>query len=615
MEIRIKSQRNTQPLIGLFIDNLFYEYAFLIRAGVKTKIHETGGMLISFMGGRLHNPYRNDRLKSVVYQLARSQNIDGIITVSSSIATYLNKKQYESFIKSFDPLPIVNIGEFIDGYLNVKVDNYNGMGELITHCIKVHGCKKIAIIKGPENHEDAITRFAAYKDTLKENNISFNPDRVVNGSFYTDCGRTAVIELMDHRKTEFDVLLCSNDYVAITAIQELQRRGLRVPQDVIITGFDNINTCRNMHIPLTTVHQPCFDLGYQAMENLYNLIGGCQSRTSIELACRFIARQSCGCKTHELKTESTDTGTSLSSVRLNMLDINLSALKQKTAGITNFQEFEEIIYTSLPQFGVKSCFIFVYDHEKSTPAAESSMLLMGYENYKILNARFHNPCEVPEHIIPFCKNRIDNQDMVYIYPMVHREELLGYVFYIIDGKGEIIGVNTRYNEASICELLTQELAASMYSLKATKINEKISHKGVTPQSAFCSDYDNGYNLSEVQTEQYFNRLIAYMEKEKPYINDELSLYDLARELNIPRSYLSYVINKYAQVNFYDFLHSYRVKQAKTILSDSRYDDMSILDVAFNCGFKAKSTFNKIFKKQTGMTPTDFRNKNMMLVNV
>ncbi|MBN1799233.1 MAG: substrate-binding domain-containing protein [Spirochaetales bacterium] len=611
--MQVNSQHKPQPLIGLFIDNLFYEYAFLIREGVKTKIHETGGMLICFMGGRLDNPFCNDKLKSVVYRLARSQSIDGIITVSSSIGTYIDKRQYELFIKSFAPLPIVNIGEFIDGYLSVKADNYNGMRELVTHCIREHGCKKIAIIKGPENHEDAITRFTAYKDTLKEHNISFNPGIVVNGSFDADYGRTAIIELMDHRKTEFDALLCSNDYVAITAIQELQRRGLRVPQDIIITGFDNINTCKQLHTPLTTVHQPCFELGYQAAENLSSLLGGNIKQTSIELACRFIARQSCGCKNHEFTSEYVNAESCLSSVRLNMLDTSLSTLKEKTSNVIHFHELEEIIYESLPQFGIKSCFIFVYDAKKTTPDSESSMLILGYENYNILNAKYHNPCEVTEHIISFCKNRINKQDSVYIYPMFHRERLLGYVFYIIDVKEEINAVNTRYNEASICELLTQELAATVNSLEDYKKSKKVENKGIAAQSALYADDNNGYNLSEVQTEQYFNRVITYMEKEKPYIDDEISLYDIARKLSIPRNYISYVINNNAGITFYDFINSYRVKEAVKLLSEKKYEDMNILDVAFNCGFKAKSTFNKIFKLHTGMTPSDFKKQNKILV--
>ncbi|MEJ2664295.1 MAG: substrate-binding domain-containing protein, partial [Spirochaetia bacterium] len=605
----VKSENSTRPLIGLFVDKLYYEYSFLIGEGVKAKIKEMGGRLIFFVGGLVNNPFRNDRLKCLVYQLARSQDIDGIISVSSVIATNINKKQYTSFIKSFDPPTIVNIGASVNGYFNIEADNFNGIRQMVTHCIKAHGCKKIALIKGPENHEEVKARFATYKDTLKEYNITFNPDIVINGSFYTDCGRTAIIELLDKRKAEFDAVLCANDYVAITAIQELQRRGLRVPQDIIVTGYDNINSCNHLHLPLTTVHQPCFEMGYQAAQNLYSQFDGKRKPTGIKLPCRFIARQSCGCNNHDHEAEAAAMGNCLSSVRLNMLNTNLSAFKKKTTGIMNFHEFKEIIYESLPQFGVKTCFVFVYDPQKITPAVESSMLVMGYKNYQILDTKNHNTCKAPEHIMPFCKKRMDNQDTMYAYPLVFRDELFGYVFYIIDEKGEKNGGGTGYNEGSICELLTQELAASLNSIKHYKLRKKTAHNSVLTQSAFCADYETAYNLSDAQTEQYFDRLITYMEKEKPYINDRLTLYDLARELKIPRSYLSYSINKYAKSNFYDLLHSFRVKEAKNILSDSRYDGISILDVAFNCGFKAKSTFNKIFKKQTGMTPTDFRSKN------
>jgi AraC-like DNA-binding protein len=436
---------------------------------------------------------------------------------------------------------------------------------------------------------------------------------VINGSFYADFGRTAVIQLLDHRKAEFDALLCSNDYVAVTAIQELKRRGLRVPQDIIITGYDNIHTCRHIHMPLTTVHQPCFELGYQAAEYLCSLLDGNKNQTSIELPSRFIARQSCGCKEQEATTEYINMQSSSSGIRLNMLDITLSGFKKKITNIMHFHELEETMYQSFPQFAVKSCFIFVYDAAKTAHTSVSPMLLLGYENYKLLDAGSHNVRVVPEQIIPFCKQRINRQDIVYIYALVHGEKLLGHAVYAIDAKEDTYGISTRYNDGSLCELLTQELAATLNSVNDYKKCKKVENTGSNVQHTLNSNYSNGYKLSGDQEEQYFNSIISFMEKEKPYINDDLSLYDLARETDIPRSYLSYVINKYAGVNFYDFLHKYRVKEAKTILSDKRYNDLRILEIAYNCGFKAKSTFNKIFKKQTGMTPSDFKKQKKILV--
>jgi DNA-binding LacI/PurR family transcriptional regulator len=152
MEIHVKSKYKTRPIIGMFINNLFNEYSFLIHKGVKTKVYDSGGILICLMGGSLNNPFHSYNQRGAVYNLAQSKSLDGLIILSSSIGSYIERKHYESFINTFDPLPIVNIGKIIDGYFNVKANNYHSMCELVTHCIKKHGCKKIAMIKGPEKN-------------------------------------------------------------------------------------------------------------------------------------------------------------------------------------------------------------------------------------------------------------------------------------------------------------------------------------------------------------------------------------------------------------------------------------------------------------------------------
>lgn len=102
------------------------------------------------------------------------------------------------------------------------------------------------------------------------------------------------------------------------------------------------------------------------------------------------------------------------------------------------------------------------------------------------------------------------------------------------------------------------------------------------------------------------RLLMFMETERPYLDEELSLQKLSLLVNISAHRLSEVINQDLNTNFYRLINAYRVEEVKRKLRNPEFDKYSILGIAFESGFNSKSTFNKIFKEETGMTPSEFK---------
>ena len=96
-----------------------------------------------------------------------------------------------------------------------------------------------------------------------------------------------------------------------------------------------------------------------------------------------------------------------------------------------------------------------------------------------------------------------------------------------------------------------------------------------------------------------------MVKEKPYLNGKLTLKEVADSLDISENHLSQVINGQLHVNFFDFINEYRVELVKAKMNDPDYNHYTLLGVAMDCGFNSKSSFNAIFKKMTGLTPTEY----------
>lgn len=113
-------------------------------------------------------------------------------------------------------------------------------------------------------------------------------------------------------------------------------------------------------------------------------------------------------------------------------------------------------------------------------------------------------------------------------------------------------------------------------------------------------------LTPERSERYLKRLREVMEAERPYADGGLTLQKLADKLSVPAQHLSQVINERTGQTFSDFVNAYRVEEAKRRLSDPRARHFTVLSIAEEVGFSSKSSFNLVFKKHTGMTPSEFR---------
>lgn len=120
-------------------------------------------------------------------------------------------------------------------------------------------------------------------------------------------------------------------------------------------------------------------------------------------------------------------------------------------------------------------------------------------------------------------------------------------------------------------------------------------------------YENS-GLSELDLQQLYEKLMQSMKVDKPFLNPELSLSILAKTLAVSPNYLSQVINDKVGMNFYDYINSNRVTEFKQRLHLPKYSHYKLVEIAFDCGFSSKASFNRNFKKITGMTPSAFRDQ-------
>lgn len=120
---------------------------------------------------------------------------------------------------------------------------------------------------------------------------------------------------------------------------------------------------------------------------------------------------------------------------------------------------------------------------------------------------------------------------------------------------------------------------------------------------------NFYDDYEADAE-YVDRIVKFMDAEKPYLKSNITLDTLSEMLDVPARELTALLNGHFKMNYYEFINNYRIKEAKEILK--MHKDQTISDVYLAVGFNSKSVFNTFFKKNTGMTPSEYRKESIMI---
>lgn len=307
---RDKKKRLT---IGLLISNTSDVYTRLIWPGVAEELREKDANLIIFSGNPVFSGssllYRHygqdfsqqpvssfDYQSNIIYEMIDPESIDALILATGSLShSGGNDEELSRFLARLGSIPMVSIAIPLEGIPSVLVDNKKGLQDAVDHLIDSHGYRRIAFIRGPENHREAQDRFQAYLNSLEGHGIAVDESIIYQGDFMWHSGMEAAKHLMETRGSRFDAVVAANDSMAISAMTYFQSRGVKVPGDVAVTGFDNIELAKYSFTPLSTVGQPFHWQARKAAEIAIDLASGRHTTDSVILPAEFIPRSSCGC--------------------------------------------------------------------------------------------------------------------------------------------------------------------------------------------------------------------------------------------------------------------------------------------------------------------------------
>jgi DNA-binding LacI/PurR family transcriptional regulator/signal transduction histidine kinase len=266
--------------------------------GVVDMAREQDANVICFRGGAMHSPHEFESQANVLYDLVSAERLDGLVIWSSNVALYLTPEETTEFLARYHPLPAISCQYAAPGVPSVLQLDAHGVREAIVHLVKVHGCRRIAFLRGPEAHFGAQARYQGYVDALRELGMPLNPNIVSSPVEWSD-GAMAIAALLDERKlrpmADFDAIIAPSDSIMLTAMTALQAREISIPGQVAVVGFDDSLEAGMAMPALTSVVTPFYELGRQAVVLLLARLDGRQIPERTYLPSALIVRQSCGC--------------------------------------------------------------------------------------------------------------------------------------------------------------------------------------------------------------------------------------------------------------------------------------------------------------------------------
>lgn len=258
-------------VIGIFIfnshryENLMevcsYYYKLLLGVFSESDLHDYSVMVenVYWEGGK------GDQL---LFRKISSGAIDGVIIIPQFSYPYT----FLSYLHSLDfPYVICNPVEDIPPSHVVALDNESGASMAAEYLI-TRGRRKIGMVTGPVNHNEAVLRINGYNRALEKHRIGIRPEWTIEADFTISGGYKAGKQLFTGTKEYPDGILCGNDYTAAGLMRVVHERGLRIPDDIAVIGFDNNEVCIAVYPALTTIENPTYEIGVRSARRLVEVI-------------------------------------------------------------------------------------------------------------------------------------------------------------------------------------------------------------------------------------------------------------------------------------------------------------------------------------------------------
>lgn len=285
--------------IGVFISHIFGDYQQKLCQGIFDEALEYGYQVEVFASTDGENPGTLSGEESIL-KIAPCQEFDGIIFINTTYLEVKLEEKIRQYLQQTDMPPVLFINQDSALSNNVLLDNHSPFAELAEHFIKVHKSRRICFLGCQSEPEANTERINIFKTTLSNNGISCGKNDIYSCNY----GISHVKEAWDFfcEQGQPNAIMCYNDRIALDLMYILLEMGISIPQDLAVSGCDNLSISQNITPTLTTITFPTYEVGQEALKRLIRMIDGNAEKTPTVVKASATIGCSCGCnyrKSHD----------------------------------------------------------------------------------------------------------------------------------------------------------------------------------------------------------------------------------------------------------------------------------------------------------------------------
>ena len=509
--------------IAVIVSTIDEEYQSGILSGIRQYAFANSITLEIFVAfGNIGSDQNHDIGEYNIFSLAKFKRFDGVILLINTIqsATYL--EEILQRVRNAG-IPAVCIDKDVEGLYSIKIDNEAAMRSMVEHFIECHGCTRINYISGPENNIESRERLKAYQTVLREHHIPIEPERIYRGQFTSKDGVAAVQKFMHSPLETPEVIVCANDNMAVAAVNALMRMGIRVPEDIMVSGFDNTYNARNYAPAMTSVERPLERVGQLACQKIIAHLRGETPERSTTLETRCCFSQSCGCNTAPILDM--DEFKKRNYVTLESFENDSSLTSRLASSLTDCKSLEDYVQhlkPFIPEFRCEEFYLCLCDSWKQGIMADETeenyllhilspqhFITKGYGKNILVPLAYKNGefISVPDfpavEMLPNLFDESNPSGNYYFFPLHFRERCTGYC---------VIKNSEFPNSSKLFHNCMIDIANSLESVRKIICLDRVTQKLNKLYTIDPLANINNRNGFRIATQQPFNRCI---EQQKP----------------------------------------------------------------------------------------------------
>jgi len=562
---------NRKPLIGMIVPILARNHIRSIVRGALAQVSVCGCdcIVLAPLCHFTQCAPAHAAAEQAIYDLIRSDAFDGFLyvkddtTMGPAVITAVEKHLLDTnkYVMTVDERE----HPFFD---STQYDDYDDFSKIVRHLIEVHGYRKIYCLTGPKVRFQAQTRLQAYQDQMMEHGLYFDESYYCYGTFWVDSAAAYAQRIISGELSRPEAVVCGNDASAMAFIKTLTAAGIRVPDEIAVTGYDGYPFAANVDITLTTFNRNHYQLGADAARRLYRNLTGMLCEKARRQKSGFIVGNSCGCSSIPAQQILPEQNDSVSKMWAE--DVFCDDLPYDLATARNLSELlPKAMYHAGKLYQVQSLHLYLNEPDGSLRCAAS----LEHD----ADARIVFPADDVRKYLKV----IQEPEIVFLSPLHILDRTFGMA-------ALSFGNSERIYEQYYLRFVTHTALAL----------DRLLHEHLETE-------DSARSSRQKEVMQKLMELRSRMMDDpgQPWTVEEMS-----RNMGMGKSTLQKQYKSFFGKSIFEELIRFRVELAKHLLKDTT---LTLSEVAEKCGYSSESYFMKQFKSVAGITPTAFRKHDVL----